>query len=46
VQRKFLGVNLIDRNVDVDVIGVVMYDTDPLVFRISQLMAKTLFNCS
>jgi hypothetical protein len=44
VERQSGWVNLIDRNMDVDVVGVVMNDAYPLMFSKSQLLAKTLLD--
>jgi hypothetical protein len=37
-------VNLIDRDVDPDVIHVVMHDAYPLMFSVAQFLAKTLLD--
>ena len=35
VQGKFLRMNFVDRNVDMHVVGVVVHDTDPLMFGVA-----------
>jgi hypothetical protein len=34
-------VNLIDRNVDMHVVGIVMNHAHPLMFSVAELLAKT-----
>jgi hypothetical protein len=44
VKHQTCGVNLVDRDVNVDVVRVVMDDAHALMFSASQLLAKTLLD--
>ena len=44
VERQSHRVNLIDRNMDVDVVRIVVDDAHPLMFSVAELLAKTLLD--
>src|SRR5208283_594054 len=44
VERQSYRVNLVNRDMDVDVVRIMVDDAHPLMFSISQLLAKTLLD--
>ena len=44
VERQSRRMNLVDRDVDMDIVRIVMDDVHPLMFSVAELLAKTFLD--